>query len=115
MLPVADSSADAVERQVAAYNAHDAEAFADCYSEGVVIEDAHGEVSMRGRTELRQRYAALFAANPTLHAEIRSRIRVGSYVIDDEYATGHPAGEVHAVAIYRIAADGLIEHVRFLR
>jgi hypothetical protein len=53
-------------------------------SETVVIEDGLNRVSMRGRAELRERYTAFFAAAPSLRVEIRSRIRVGYYVIDEE-------------------------------
>jgi hypothetical protein len=35
--------------------------------------------------------------------------------VDEERVTGGPDGDVHAVAIYRIDADGLIDRVRFLR
>jgi hypothetical protein len=111
---VLDISDDPVERQVAAYNNHDVEAFIGCYSESVVIEDGLNQVSMRGRAELRERYTAFFAAAPSLRVEIRSRIRVGCYVIDEEYVTGHPVGDVHAAAIFRLGVDGLIEHVCLL-
>jgi hypothetical protein len=49
-----------------------------------LIEDGLNRVSMRGRAELRERYTAFFAAAPSLRVEIRSRIRVGYYVIDEE-------------------------------
>ena len=44
-----------------------------------------------------------------------TRICVGPYVIDEERVTGRPEGEIHAVAIYRLASDGLIDRVRILR
>ena len=105
---------DAVERQVEAYNEHDLEGFIACYAETVVIENGAGEVLMSGRDEMRERYGPLFAGSPSLHGEIVTRIRVGSYVVDEERVTGGPAGDIHAVAIYRIDGDGLIDRVRFL-
>ncbi len=105
---------DLVERQVAAYNAHDVERFVACYAEDVVIEDGHGHVSVRGRDQLRERYTTFFTAAPEVKAEIVSRIRVGSYVIDEERVTGHPTGSLHAALIYRLSSDGLIEHVQLL-
>jgi hypothetical protein len=45
------TSDDLVERQVAAYNTHDVERFVACYAEDVVIEDGHGQVSVRGRDQ----------------------------------------------------------------
>jgi hypothetical protein len=109
------ASADAVDRQAGAYNERDVEKFVACYAEGVVVEDADGAVVMSGREEMRERYGRLFASAPSLHAEIVTRIRVGSYVVDEERITGRPDGDVHAVVIYRLDGDGLIDRVRFLR
>lgn len=75
-------------------------------AEDVVVEDDQGQVSVRGRDELRQRFRAFFSAAPTVNPTVGSRIRVGSFVIDEEHVTGHPAGNVHAAAIYRLAPTG---------
>lgn len=107
---------DAVERQVEAYNAGDLEGFVSCYAQGVVIEDAKGEIGLRGRDEIRKLYEELFASAPNLRAEIVSRIRVGPYVVDEERVSGMPDGaDLHVAAVYRIDAEGLIDQVRFLR
>lgn len=81
---------DSVERQAIAYNAHDLDGFVACYAETVVVEDADGHPVMTGREEMRQQYGGLFAGFPTLKAEIVSRMRVGSYVVDEERVTGTP-------------------------
>lgn len=112
---VASRAVDTVERQLQAYNARDADAFAACYANDVVIEELDGDVLMRGREEVRRLYGELFATHPRLHSEIRSRIRVGSWVVDEERVEGLEEDEVHVVAIYRFAKNGLIDHVRFLR
>jgi len=105
---------DPVERQLAAYNARDIAAFVPCFSLSVVIEDGAGTVLMRGHDELRERYGAMFTANPQLHCELVHRTRVGSFVIDEERITGRGPEPIRAVAIYRV--DGaIIEHVRLLR
>jgi uncharacterized protein (TIGR02246 family) len=115
MPEVGDAGAgDAVERQLAAYNARDPEAFAACYSRDVVVEGADGTVTMRGRDELQDAYRSFFAANPELHAEVATRIRIGRHVIDDELLTGRPAGDMRAVAIYHLDDEGRIDRVRFL-
>ena len=107
------SEPDPVDAQVAAYNARDVDAFAACYAEDVVIEDADRQVLARGRAQVRDQYGPFFAASPDLHAEIVARIRIGAHVIDEERLTGAGAGPVHAVAIYHVA-DGLIDRVQFL-
>jgi hypothetical protein len=105
---------DAVQQQADAYNARDVETFVACYAEEVAIEDADGVVQKSGRDMMRQQYGELFASCPDLHAEVPTRIRVGSYVVDEERVTGLPDGAVHAIAIYRLDDDGLIDRVRFL-
>jgi hypothetical protein len=105
---------DAVERQLQAYNARDADAFAACYARDVVVERLDGETLMRGREEVRRLYREMFESHPALHAEISSRIRVGNWVVDEERVEGLEEGEVHAVAVYRLGEDGLIDRVRFL-
>jgi hypothetical protein len=62
----------------------------------------------------RHRYAKLFKAAPDLQAEIIARIRVGSFVIDEEHVTGGLRGDLHAAAVYRVNSEGLIDRVRFL-
>src|SRR5205809_3635204 len=99
-----------VDRQVQAYNQRDVEAFAACYAEDAVVEDARGNVLLRGRDEIRAKYAAFFEASPTLHAEIPARIELGEYVIDEERVSGTPDGEIHAVVIYHVTGDA-IDHV----
>jgi hypothetical protein len=106
---------DAVERQVRAYNERDVDGFVACYAESVVVEDGDGTVLISGQDEMRERYVQLFTNAPDLHAEIVTRIRAGSYVVDEERITGRPDGEVHAIVIYRLDEDGLIDRVRFLR
>jgi hypothetical protein len=107
---------DAVQSQVDAYNAHDVDAFVACYAETVVIEDAEGGILASGRDEMREGYRRRFESLPELRAEIPSRIRVGSYVVDEERVNGGPDGDdVDVVAIYHLDRDGLIDRVRFLR
>jgi hypothetical protein len=112
---VSEGTENAVERQVRTYNAHDLDEFIACYAETAVVENADGLVVLNGRAEMRERYGALFATMPGVRADIVSRMRVGSYIVDEEHVIGRPEGDVHAIAIYRLDADGLIDRVRFLR
>ena len=103
-----------VQAQLEAYNARDVDAFVACYADDVVVEDGRGRELTRGRAQLRDDYAQLFAQFPELHCEIVHRISVGEYVIDEEIVSGRGAESIHAAAIYRIE-HGQIVHVRFLR
>jgi hypothetical protein len=105
-----------VDRQLAAYNAHDVDSFMRCYTTDCVIEDGQGARLMTGHAEMRPRYATVFANSPRLHCEIASRVCIGDYVIDEENITGRVPELRRAVVIYRIdRTSGLISHVRFLR
>jgi hypothetical protein len=110
---MSEATEDSVERQVRAYNEHDVDEFVACYAEAVVIEDADGSILVRGREQIRDHYGQIFDRLPDLHAEVVSRIRVGSYVIDEERVTGRADGDLHTAAVYHLD-DGLIDHVRFL-
>lgn len=107
---------DPVAAQLAAYNAHDVDAFLVCYTPDCVIEDGEGTRIMTGHTDMRPRYQALFANSPNLRCDIVSRVCIGDYVIDEERITGRVPDLRRAVVIYRVEkASGLISHVRFLR
>jgi uncharacterized protein (TIGR02246 family) len=110
----AGSAGDLAARQLEAYNRRDADAFAACYAEDVVVADLRtGKELMRGREELRARYAAMFAATPDLRAEVDRRIVMGQVAIDHERVTKQGA-LVEVVAIYE-AKDGAIARVWFVR
>jgi uncharacterized protein (TIGR02246 family) len=101
-----------VATQLDAYNARDVDRFLACYSPDAVIEDGRGQVLMRGHDAMRPIYAQLFAQSPELHCEIRQRIHVGQYVIDEEAITGfYLAGfptDIHAAAIYRVEGERIV-------
>ncbi len=105
---------DPVAAQLEAYNAHDVKAFMANYTDDCIVEDGAGNRQLTGATEMRARYEALFAASPTLHAAIVSRIRIGEYVIDEEAITGRVPDLRRAVAVYHLRGDK-IDHVRFYR
>lgn len=112
-----EDSMDPVQEQVDAYNARDVERFVAAYDPDVVIEDGAGNVMLRGYDAMRAYYGPPFAQSPNLHVRIANRLRVGEYVIDEEYVTGiNVPGfppEVHGAAIYRVAGDKIV-HVRLI-
>ncbi len=91
-----------VQRQVNAYNLKNLEAFVAPYSEDIEIYDLEGNISCKGKAEMRKQYAPLFEKYPNLHCEIRSRIIQGNTIIDKEYITGIGDYPLEGVAIYCI-------------
>lgn len=99
------SPIDVVERQLAAYNAHDADAFAATYADDAQVFKASDTAPvLQGRAAIRARYAALFASRPDVRAEVSARMVAGNFVSDHETIVGTSA---RAIVVYDIK-DGLI-------
>lgn len=108
-------ASELVDQQIAAFNHRDLDALVACHSADARIAQPDSSLLANGHPEIRAVYGELFRQSPELHAEIRARIEVGSFVIDEEFVTGFfMAGmppQVNAAAAYRVA-DGLIQHVQ---
>lgn len=102
------------QRQLAAYNARDIEAFLAPYSEDVEVYDYPGRLLYTGKARMRERYAGLFAASPALHCDLVARMVLGNVVIDHEHLSGHRDGVSKAIAIYTVR-DGRIARVEFVK
>ena len=106
-----------VQRQLEAYNARDIDVFCSCFHPEVkVVRLVSNEVRSTNIDQFREGYRQLFAENPDLHCELKSRIILDSAVVDEEFITGlktMPSG-LHALAIYAFR-DGLIDRVWFPR
>ncbi|MFI8932347.1 nuclear transport factor 2 family protein [Streptomyces sp. NPDC053474] len=100
-----------VDRQLAAYNAHDIDAFTATYTEDVVIHQRDGS-ELRGREILRERYEGQFA-RARCRAEIVGRLTEGDWVVDHEIAHGLGEGPLRVLVAYHLR-DGLIDRVDFL-
>jgi hypothetical protein len=98
------TAADTVSRQVAAYNAHDLEGYLACYADDVVVTSGDGEVLMEGLAAVREQYAVWFEQLPDLHAEVRHRLELGSWVVDDEHATATGL-DLEALVGYHVRGD----------
>jgi len=104
---------DAVERVLAALNAHDLDAFVAGYAPDATIEDGEDTVAARGHDEIRARYAPMFERFPDVRVEPLVRTAVGDYVVQEERVTGRGDAERH-VAVHTIR-DGVIARERLLR
>jgi len=110
-----DLTRDAAQRQLDAYNAHDIDAFAACYTEDVQVYDLKtNELRTSGRDALYKDYAALFERFPAVNATVTSRSIVGDVAFDREVVTGFGEAPVHAMAIYEVEPSGLIAKVWFV-
>jgi hypothetical protein len=78
-----------VHAQDVAYNAHDVDAFADCYSDDAVIEGLSStHPPIVGIGQLKQTYAFLKTAPRGFHTKFINKIIVGPIVIVREVVFG---------------------------
>ena len=81
------SPVDVVDKEVAAYNAQDADTFAATYAEDAVILRG-GKVWVQGRKAIRDAYAGMFAKYPKCRARVAERKLEDQAVVDHEIITG---------------------------
>ena len=96
-----------IDRQLAAYNARDLEAFAATYSPDVELIEFPDKPLAKGMAALRERYKQRFA-DPILHATIADRMVLGNKVIDHELIRRtwpEGPGSWEAVVIYEMDKD----------
>lgn len=106
--------AELVQRQLDAYNARDADAFAACFSADVRCQRHPDEPPfLVGREALRTFYARERFTHAGLHAALLARLDLGERVIDHERVVGLPGGEREVAAVYERGDDGLIARVWF--
>lgn len=110
-----DASPEAVvQRQLAAYNARDLEAWLATYAEDAKQFELAGKLLAAGHAELRARTGIRFA-EPDLHARLLQRSVMGHVVVDHEVVTRNfpeGIGTVEMVCIY-VVRQGLIQTASF--
>jgi uncharacterized protein (TIGR02246 family) len=107
-----------VQQQVEAYNARDAERFADCYADDARVLGPAGGVMMDGKAAIKQFYAKLFEQSPELQAQIAARMVVGEFVIDEEQGSGLVfegiPPQLHAAVVYRVVDGKIVQAQLFM-
>jgi hypothetical protein len=105
--------AEIVQRQLDAYNAHDLERFAGCFSADVRIFRMPAVApSTVGNAALRAFYAEHRFSIPSLRAELLNRIALGDKIADHERIHGLGAQPSEVMAVYQVI-DDLIANVWF--
>jgi len=102
-----------VERQLGAYNAHDADGFAACFSDDVqCFRHPDPQPVLQGRAALRDARERFPTAG--LHALLVNRIDFGRRVLDHEHVVGLAPSPREVVAVYEQGDDGLIAAISFI-
>lgn len=106
---------DVVDALVRAYNAHDADAFAELFAEDAVAYDHPGIPAQRGREEIRAVYRQAFARFPDNRTVVVHRIVMGDYVIDHERVQRHAEAEPFDTVAVNEVRGGLIRRLDVIR
>jgi hypothetical protein len=100
-----------IQQFIDAFNARDVDRVVGCFSADAVVQDDAGTVFAQGEEAIRAHFGGFLTQSPNLHAEILSRIHVGSWVVQEEHTTGLVLGELvpefHIIDAYRVE-DGKI-------
>jgi hypothetical protein len=116
----ASKAEQVVDKQIAAYNARDIDAFVATYARDIEIHQFGKGMLYRGIRHLREKYGSIFARLKCLEAISLKRIVQGDFVVDHELARGcqEQAGridyEVRLIVVYEVK-DNLIQKVVFFR
>jgi limonene-1,2-epoxide hydrolase len=99
--------ADVVERLHRAMNAHDLDAFVDCFDTEYRSEQpVHPNRGFGGRAQVAQNWSAMFDGMPDFHAELLSTATDGATLWSEWQWTGSRAGapplDMRGVALFRI-------------
>ncbi len=102
---------EVVQKSLDAFNARNAEAFADCLADDAYIGDEPYRTV--GKAACFERYKGLFERCPNIHVTLLARMVLGQYVLDKEYVTSAGDEPFVSVSINRVK-DGKIVSMTFL-
>ena len=77
-----------VQDFIDAFNARDVDRVVGCFRADAVMQNDAGTVFAQGEEAIRAHFGGFLSHSPTLHSEIRSRLHVGSWVVQEEHVTG---------------------------
>ena len=110
-----NANIDIAQKQLDAYNAQDLDTYVSFFADDCIVSGLNGTPTETSRDAIKARYARAFAQFPENKAFLKSRIAVGSTVIDHEKVVRAPGGEeFEIIAIYSFR-DGLIARVDFAK
>ena len=96
-----------IDKQIKAYNNRDINAFMKLYSEDIELYNFPHQLTSEGKEPMRKSFGSFFENTPNLHTEIKNRISVGNYIIDQEYVT-YNNRNLNAIAIYKVEGNKIV-------
>ncbi|HJW08981.1 MAG TPA: SgcJ/EcaC family oxidoreductase [Holophagaceae bacterium] len=104
------SAEGVVQRNLDAYNAHDARALADTFAPDAQFIQHPGILVFDGRDAIYKGYADVFRKNGKAHCQVLHRSTLGLRIVDEAEFTGLGKVPVKGLVIYDVR-NGLIQNV----
>ena len=103
-----------VQRQVEAYNAHDAQAYAACFTPDIQFIRHPGIAQLQGKDEIYKTFATFFREHKKAAIRVLYRSELGpNTVIEHEEVSGVESAPIPSLVIYNLHG-GLIRAVWFV-
>jgi uncharacterized protein (TIGR02246 family) len=103
----------AVQEFIDAFNARDVERVVGCFRADAVMQTDAGHVFAQGEEAIRAHFGGFLPQSPNVRSDIRSRIHVGSWVVQEEHVTGlvlgEPVPEFSIPSAYRVEDSKIVK------
>ena len=96
-----------------ASNARDVDRVVGCFSADAIVQNDAGHVFAQGEEAVRAHFGGFLSQSPNFHSEVRSRIHVGAWVVQEERVTGlvvgEPVPEFSIPSAYRVEDGNIVK------
>ncbi|QIE60737.1 steroid delta-isomerase [Rasiella rasia] len=106
------SPASIVDVHIKPFNEANLDLFANAFAENVLVSRFPSDTISVGRDQLKSSYANFYKNNESWHVEVKNRIVLNNYVIDEEVATVNGRSN-RQVTVYE-TKNGLIQTMTFI-
>ena len=103
--PQTDSPETVLEASIAAYNAHDLDAYLATFAPAATFGQLGGRILLDSREAMRGFYQQFFEARPTARCEIKQRTVIGPFVIDLQQISGENQPPMQAMVISEVSGS----------
>lgn len=104
-----------IDHLVHAYNAHNADDFAACFTVDAQVHEFPERVVQNGREQIRAHYKQLFEQYPLNKSDVLHRADLGDRIVDHERVHRSPSARpFDVIAVYTFKGD-LVARLDFIR
>jgi len=107
-----DTPSTIVKRHISLFNDRNLDAFMECFSEDVTMNNYPNRQQLKGQVAMRESYAEFYEQVPKLSVEVIKEMVVGNYVVYEELET-REAKQIRQATIFSVA-EGKITGMTFI-